>query len=90
MAENIATRGRGRPKKSTECVPDDSDVEVAIESSSKALKTTNTCTSLGRVVCCLAVRNRLLHEWYSSRSIQYVSQLSWMKKLQPKWANCGL
>ena len=57
---------------------DDSDVEVAIESSSKALKTTNTCTSLGKVGCCLAIRNRLLHEWYCSRSgsVPYVSRLN--------------
>ena len=54
----------------------DSDVEVTIESSSKALKTTNTCFALGKVVCCLAVRNRLLHEWYSDRSIPYVAQLN--------------
>ena len=54
----------------------DSDVEVTIESSSKALKTTNTCSALGKVVCCLAVRNRLLHEWYSDRSIPYVAQLN--------------
>ena len=79
MAEPTVSRNRGRPKKGTECVvaDDDSDVEVAIESSSKALKTTNTCTSLGKVVCCLAIRNRLLHEWYCSRSgsVPYVSRL---------------
>ena len=77
MAEPTATPSRERPKKSTECVvADDSDVEVVIESSSKALKTTNTCASLGKVVCCLAIRNRLLHEWYSSRNVPYVLRLN--------------
>ena len=78
MAEPKTTRSRGRPKKSSECeaAADESDVEVAIKSSSKALKTTNSCTSLGKVVCCLTIRNRLLHEWYCSRSLPYVSQLN--------------
>ena len=78
MAEPKATRSRGRPKKSTECeaAAVESDVEVVIENSSKALKTTNSCTSLGKVICCLTIRNRLLHEWYCSRSLPYVSQLN--------------
>ena len=78
MAEPKATRSRGRPQKSTECeaAADESDVEVVIESSSKALKTTNSCTSLGKVIFCLPIRNRLLHEWYCSRSLPYVSQLN--------------
>ena len=78
MAEPKATRSRGRPKKSTECeaAAVESDFEVVIESSSKALKTTNSCTSLGKVICCLTIRNRLLHEWYCSRSLPYVSQLN--------------
>ncbi len=77
MAEPKA-KSRGRPKKSTECeaAAVEPDVEVVIESSSKALKTTNSCTSLGKVICCLTIRNRLLHEWYCSRSLPYVSQLN--------------